>query len=116
MALPPRDESGGSGHELVSFLGRCLPRRFVLRAILVPPGATRRPEDAPPRSLLVVEQGEVELVCPQGGRCRLGPGGMFWPESSPGGLLVNPGTTPAVLVAVARRGADEFSGPPPSYG
>lgn len=116
MAQRRRDEAGGSGHELVSFLGRCLPRGFVLRAIVVPPGGQRRSEDAPPASLLVVEHGEVELVCPRGGRCRLGRGGMFWPGSASGGLLFNPGATPAVLVAVSRRGADEFSPPPPSDG
>ncbi|HXV58567.1 MAG TPA: hypothetical protein VD704_11930 [Gaiellaceae bacterium] len=111
-----RDGAGGSRHEPVSFLGRRLPRGFALCAIVVPPGGRRRSEDAPPASLLVVEHGEVELVCPRGGRCRLVPGCMLWPESSPGGLLVNSGTAPAVLVAVWRRGTDEFRPPPPSDG
>src|SRR5262249_31732122 len=94
----------GSEGELLSFLGTPVPEAFALRFVAVLPGSERAYREGEWRdSLVVVEQGEVELECLSGKRCRFGPGGVL----SLGGLslrtLRNRGDEPVLLVAVSRR-------------
>jgi hypothetical protein len=64
-------------------------------------------EPAPPRdAIVVVEQGELELVC-RSGACRFGRGSMIPIARLPVAHIRSVGSRPLVLVAVARA-SDEF--------
>jgi hypothetical protein len=92
------------GRERLAFLGRLLPGSFERRVVVVAPGRQRAFDDAEWRdALVVVERGEIELVC-LGGTCRrFGHGDVLWLIGLPVRTLHNPGREPAVLAAVSRR-------------
>jgi quercetin dioxygenase-like cupin family protein len=90
--------------ERVSFLHRRLSSAFDKRVVTLEPGSSRpylahEWADA----LVVVESGEVQLECGDGGRRRFATGAVLWLAGL--GLLAlhNEGTEPAVLTAVSRR-------------
>jgi hypothetical protein len=92
--------------EQVSFLHRRLSSTFAKRVVTLEPG-TSRPYLAHEwaDALVVVEAGEVQLECDDGGRRRFAAGAVMWLAGL--GLLAlhNDGVEPAVLVAVSRRRA-----------
>jgi hypothetical protein len=92
--------------ERVSFLHRRLSSTFAKRVVTLEPG-TSRPYLAHEwaDALVVVEAGEVQLECDDGGRRRFAAGAVMWLAGL--GLLAlhNDGVEPAVLVAVSRRRA-----------
>jgi hypothetical protein len=93
---------GGGGR--LSFLGRPLPPAFELLAIVVPPRGERAFHPAEWRgALVVVERGEIELEWPGGTRRRFRRGELLCVSGLPLRALHNPGSGPAVLVAVSRR-------------
>ncbi len=55
-------------------------------------------------ALVVVERGEIELHCADGGSRRFDTGSILWFDSLTLRALHNPGTEPAVLVALSRCG------------
>jgi quercetin dioxygenase-like cupin family protein len=88
----------------VSFLNRRLSSTFAKRVVTLEPGASRpylahEWHDA----IVVVEAGEVQLECGDGGRRVFAAGAVLWLAGL--GLLAlhNAGAEPAVLVAVSRR-------------
>jgi quercetin dioxygenase-like cupin family protein len=92
--------------ERVSFLHRQLSSSFAKQVVTLEPGSSRpylahEWRDA----LVVVEAGEVQLECEDGGRRRFAAGAVMWLAGL--GLLAlhNDGVEPAVLVAVSRRRA-----------
>jgi hypothetical protein len=94
------DEPGGR----LSFLGRRLPRRFELRAIAVAPGSARPCRELDWRdALVVVERGEIEVVCLGGGCRRFQRGAILSLAQLPLRALRNPGDGDALLLAVTRR-------------
>jgi hypothetical protein len=112
---PPGPMSSGppGGHKGVStsldggrlsFLGRRLAPGFALRVLILAPGARRAYDEAEWRgAIVVVETGAIVLE-PQAGRpYRFGPGDVLWLQGLALRALHNPGSEPAVLVAVARR-------------
>lgn len=90
--------------ERVSFLHRRLSATFDKRVVTLEPG-TSRPYLAHEwyDALVVVEAGEVQLECADGGRRRFAAGAVMWLAGL--GLLAlhNDGPDAAVLVAVSRR-------------
>jgi quercetin dioxygenase-like cupin family protein len=92
--------------ERVSFLHRQLSSSFVKQVVTLEPG-TSRPYLAHEwrDALVVVEAGEVQLECEDGGRRRFAAGAVMWLVGL--GLLAlhNEGAEPAILVAVSRRRA-----------
>jgi hypothetical protein len=96
--------AGDSVADRLSFLGRCLPPAFELRAISVAPGAERVYDEAEWRdALVVVERGEIELECAAGGRMRVRHGAVLWLVGLPLRALHNRGAEPALVIAVSRR-------------
>jgi hypothetical protein len=88
-----------------SWLGR-LPARFERRVLVLAPGqAWPYSTDEWRGALVVVERGRIELVALDGIHHRFPRGAVLWLESLPLRALRNPGRVPAVLVAIARRGA-----------
>lgn len=55
-------------------------------------------------ALVVVERGEIELHCTRGSMRRFGTGSILCFDGLALRALHNPGTGPAVLVALSRRG------------
>jgi hypothetical protein len=103
-----------AGPDRLSFLGRRLPPGFELRVATIAPGRQRTSaEDEWRDALVVVERGQIELVCLGGSRHRFGRGDVLWLSGLPLRALRNPGVEPAVLVAVSRR-TDEFPAVLPS--
>lgn len=80
------------------------PASFELREIAVAPGDSR-PYDEREwlDALVVVECGEIELVCLSGSRWRFGRGDVLWLVGLPLRALHNRGREPARLLAVWRR-------------
>jgi quercetin dioxygenase-like cupin family protein len=95
-------------HEPVSFRRRALPPRFTRTETAFAPGATRPYREAEWRdALVVVEEGEIELECLGGGRRTFRRGDVLCFAGLPLRALRNPGTAPALLVAVSRVRSDE---------
>lgn len=88
----------------LSFLGRSLPPAFERRLVAIDPGTERAFRGAEWRdALVVVECGEVELVC-SGGTCRLvTTGDVLWLAGLDVRTLRNRGSDTALLAAVSRR-------------
>jgi hypothetical protein len=76
------------------------------RVVEIPPGG-ERPYDAAEwaGALVIVDRGEVELECVEGDRPRFAGGAVLWLAGLPVQELRNPGSVPAVLVAVRRTRA-----------
>jgi hypothetical protein len=92
--------------EGLTFLGRQLSPSFERRAISVAPGSARAYVESDwADALVVVERGEIELECLDGGRQRFVTGDSLWLCDQPLKLIRNPGDEPALLVAVSRRPA-----------
>jgi sulfur carrier protein ThiS len=88
----------------LSFLGRELPSAFVLRTVVVAPGARRPYVEAEWRdAIVVVERGQIELEDPAGMSWCLVRGSVFWLSGLPVRALHNRRRKPAVLAAVSRR-------------
>jgi hypothetical protein len=104
------DDDSGRGR--LSFLGRRLPPGFAARPVtLAPAGALPFDEAAWRDTLVVVEQGEIELECVAGSRLRCCRGDVLWLSGLSVRALRNPGSEPAVLAVVrrSRPGSDEFA-------
>jgi hypothetical protein len=101
--------------EALPSLRRPLPRAFRRWEVVVEPG-TARPYDSAEwhGAIVVVEGGEIDLVCRKGRRTRLASGAVGFLADLPLRELRNPGTVPVVLVAVTRH-ADEFPAPRRSH-
>jgi hypothetical protein len=91
--------------EVVSFLGRPLPRGFAMRVVVVAAGA-RRAYDADEwrDAVVVVEFGEIVLEPVAGRAYRFERGDVLWLDRLALVALHNPADEPAVLAAVSRRG------------
>jgi quercetin dioxygenase-like cupin family protein len=87
----------------LSFLGRRLAPGFVVRVLVVAPGARRPYDDADWRGAIVVVESGAIVLEPRAGRpYRFGPGDVLWLQGLPLRALHNLGSEPAVLVAVVR--------------
>jgi hypothetical protein len=90
----------------LSFLGGRIEPAFQIRQVVVPPGAQRAFDSAEWRgSLVVVEQGVIELESLGGDRRTFCSGDVLWLAGLR--LLRNSGTIPAVLSATSRRRDEE---------
>jgi hypothetical protein len=102
------DEGAGD-----ALFGDSLPEGFTRRVFRVAPGHELGVEPARlSEALVVVEQGEVELVCRAGTCRRFGSSSMIPIELLPVSHLRSVGPGPLVLIAVSRalpRATDEFS-------
>ena len=88
----------------LSFLQLPLPRAFDLRLVTIPAGASKPfVADDWADSLVVVEQGEVELECVRGGRRAFSTGAVMFLTGLPLRTIHNPGPEPALLAAVSRN-------------
>jgi hypothetical protein len=73
------------------------------REVEIPPGGARPYDGAEwAGALVVVDRGELELACSDGCRPRFAGGAVLWLAGLPVRELRNPGSVPAVLVAVTR--------------
>jgi hypothetical protein len=96
----------------LSFLGRSVPPQFRLRIVAVEPGCEQAYVEAEwLDTLVVVEQGEVDLEWVSGSRCRFVRGDVLFLAGLPLRALRNPGDEPMLLAAVSR---DEFPAEPAS--
>jgi hypothetical protein len=96
---------GALDPDWLSFLGRPLAPGFVLRVVVVGPGGWRPYDESEWRhALVVVEWGEIVLEPLAGSSYRFGRGDVLWMWGLALRALRNPGSEPAVLVAVGRRG------------
>jgi hypothetical protein len=85
-------------------LGFRLSPRFGRRVTTIPPGERRAYVEAEWRdSIVLVEQGQIELECAHGGRRRFGRGDLLWFVDLDLRFVHGTGTEPAVLVAISRR-------------
>jgi hypothetical protein len=76
---------------------------FALRALILAPGGRRAYDDAEWRGAIVVVESGAIVLEPRAGRpYRFGPGDVLWLQGLPLRALHNPGSEPAVLVAVER--------------
>jgi hypothetical protein len=81
--------------------------RFVRRRVVLDLAARRSFEEREwDDALVIVERGEVDLECANGGRLRFVAGDILWLTGLPVRSLRNPGVEPAVLVAISRRAQD----------
>jgi hypothetical protein len=104
-----------AGRGRCSFLGSGVPHRFQVRRIVVGCGAERAYDETEwLDAIVLVEDGEIELECRRGSRHRFARGDVLWLVGLPLRLLRCSGSGPAVLLAVSRPSADEFSAPAPS--
>jgi hypothetical protein len=75
----------------------------TVRVVAVAPGGDRPyDEDEWRDALVLVRSGEIELRGVSGASRCFGRGDLIWLEGVPLRLLHNPGSEPAVLVAVSR--------------
>jgi hypothetical protein len=80
------------------------PAAFAVRSTVLGPGETRAYDPAAWGDALVgVERGALELVGVSGARGRFARGAVLSLSALPLRALRNPGTEPAVLVAISRR-------------
>ena len=88
-----------------------LPPAFRRRVVSIEPGGEVLYEAADwEDALVVVERGELEVEGRCGGRRRFQRGDVLWLAGLPLTILRNPGTEPAQIAAVSRRGPED---PPP---
>jgi hypothetical protein len=81
-----------------------VPLGFEIRAVGVEPGGHRIYYGAEwSDAIVVVEGGEIELECLGGTRRRFKRGDLLWLSGLPLRALHNPGSEPALLLAVSRR-------------
>ena len=100
MSMSALDSDG------LSFLGRPLAPGFAMRVVVVGPGGRRAYDEREWRAaLVVVECGEIVLEPLAGSAYRFVRGDVLWLDGLSLRALHNPGREPAMLVAVARRGA-----------
>lgn len=99
------DQKGpGAGFRPLSFLDRDLPAAFLLRVIVIAPGSEKAYEAAEwADSLVIVERGEIEVVCVGGATHPFRVGNILCPTALPLLALRNRTDLPAVLAAVSRR-------------
>lgn len=89
--------------EPLTFLGVRIPPGFERRVIVVPSGGKRVYDDADWQdAIAVVERGEIELRVWWGTGQRFRPGDVLCLTGLRLRVLHNPGSTPAVLVAISR--------------
>jgi hypothetical protein len=94
----------------LSLLGRSLPPAFELRLVAVAPDHPRAYAEADWRdALVIVEDGEIELECLDGGRHSFQRGDVIWLIGLRLRALHSRGLRPAVLAAVSRRSHAEAS-------
>lgn len=94
--------------EPVTFLGRQLGPSFRARVVTIAAGGLLPYVESDWRdALVVVETGEVQLECREGGRRRFGSGDVLWLTGLGLVAVRNHGEVEAVLVAVSRRQAPE---------
>jgi hypothetical protein len=99
-------------NDLLSFLGRELPRSFVLKVLTLPPGAAEPYREADwADAIVIVERGVLELECTRGGSREFRRGAILWFAGLPLRTLRNCGPEPVVLTAVSRAA---MSFPPPA--
>ncbi|HZA40221.1 MAG TPA: hypothetical protein VFA00_06305 [Actinomycetota bacterium] len=90
--------------ERFSLLDRNLGWSFSRRVTVIAPGGVRAYEESDwSDALVVVEHGEIELESVHGIRRRMKRGAVLWLAGMPIEAIHNPGSEPALLVAVARR-------------
>ncbi len=88
---------------LLSFLQLPLPRTVDLRLVSIPAGGAKPFVAAEwDDSLVVVEQGSVELECVRGGRRAFATGAVMFLTGLPLRTIHNPGPETALLAAVSR--------------
>ena len=88
----------------LSFLQLPLPRSFDLRLVSIPAGAAKPfVAEEWDDSLVVVEQGSVELECVRGGRRAFATGAVMFLTGLPLRTIHNPGEETALLAAVSRN-------------
>jgi hypothetical protein len=76
---------------------------FDVRVVSLEPGSERPYDEEEWRDAIVlVQRGEVELRGVSGASRSFGRGDLIWLDGVPLRLLYNPGSEPAVLVAVSR--------------
>ena len=96
-----------------------LPEGFSRTVLHAAPGLELRLQQGRlPDAIVIVEEGELELECDQGGRRRFGRGSMIPLARLPITQLRSVGADPLVLVAVSRASlprTDEFPSDPGSY-
>jgi quercetin dioxygenase-like cupin family protein len=81
-----------------------VPLGFEIRAVGVEPGGHRIYHGAEwSDAIVVVKGGEIELECLSGARRRFKRGDLLWLSGLPLRALHNPGSEPALLLAVSRR-------------
>lgn len=76
---------------------------MIVRVVAVEPGVDRPYDEAEWRDALVlVRSGTIDLCGVSGASCSFGRGDLLYLEGVPLRALHNPGSEPAVLVAVSR--------------
>ncbi|MGH9137739.1 MAG: hypothetical protein ACRD0G_11915 [Acidimicrobiales bacterium] len=102
--------SDDRGDAALSFLGRPLPAAFERVVVTIEPGASRAyDEDEWRDAIVVVELGDIDLECTQGGRRRFTAGNVLWFDGLPVRAVHNPGADAAVVVAIRRARRSAFS-------
>ena len=90
--------------EPLSFVERRLPEGFAARTFTIAAGCERGYEQREwADSIIVVEEGVIELECLGGTRSRFAAGAVLCFDSLPLRTLRNTGREPALLSAVSRR-------------
>jgi hypothetical protein len=88
----------------LSFTGRRLPAYCELRLIRVEPGGEREYDEAEWKdAIVVVEEGQIDLECLDGGFRRFPQGAILFLVGLRLRALINRGSVPVVLSAVSRR-------------
>jgi hypothetical protein len=90
--------------ERLSFLGRGVPPAFEMRTVAIAPGESLAFVEAQwLDALVVLESGELEVECLQGGRRRFAPGAVMCLAGLDLRTLHSLGPEGVVLTAVSRR-------------
>ncbi len=79
-----------------------IPPLFERREITIPPGETIAPDSDWDDAIVVVEEGEIEVVGRHGATLRVREGGVLWVKGGALRALSNPGAVSTVLSAVRR--------------